>query len=351
MRNFRMVLAVLLFLVSITFAKGTVNSSDKSLEWKLLVFTELGFEYVDNSYFSTTSTQDNIWNQEVKEIGELELGFQFKPHKKIKLKVEVEFDKHSPQPKFKDFWLAFNLKSKQKVKLGYFKNQFGQFFNTQKQSRLGLNRTLVHDFVRTTMIMERDLGLEYRKSFRKQGEGLGLSIKTSLDASKNFFTNPSVDFETKSFLFKIDYVGVLSQRKEYDLSSYNQLASFSGGYQLGSVLKRLPTYEVVNEVFMGDNVASNLRYEILDLIERKYFVALEQKHSLGVGYDYRFLKGMQYVLGASMLNPSSLRNFEMISGVNLHLTKSSSLIWKSELLWRFLSHEGFTVASSVQFFL
>lgn len=351
MRSFWLVFVVLFLCGPIVFSQNMVDSSLKKIEWKLLAFTELGFEYIDNSYFSTISTQDNIWNQEIKEVGEFELGFQFKPQKKMKVKVEIEFDKNSPQPKFKDFWIGFNLKSKQKVKMGYFKNQMGRFFNTSKKQRLGLNKTMAHDFISTTMVMERDVGLEYQKSFKKKGSGARFRFKISADAAKNIFTNPSMSFTIGPFLTKVDYIGILSERKEYDLSLYNQLAGLSTVYESGRVLQNLASYKLVNELFVGDNFTENLRNETLGVSENEQFMIVEQKHSVGTSHDLLFLKASQYILGVSLLNPSELRNLEVVSGLNLHLNESSSLIWKSELLWRLISREGFTVASSVQFIL
>lgn len=342
---------ILLFFFAISFAEASGLSSFNHLKWKLIANTELGFEYIDNSYFSTNSTQDNIWNQEFKEVGDLELGFKFNPQKKIKLKIELKLDKNSPQPKIKDFWVDFNLKSKQNLKLGYFKNQLGRSFNTSKKIRLGLNKTYGQELIKTALVMERDFGVQYLNSFRKSEQGFSLGLKGSVDASKNIFGNPSLSFQTNSLLLKADYVGVLSDRKEYSLSLYNNLGSLASEFWIGETLKNLPAYKVLNEVLGGDNVNANFKSQIMGEENRDYFFVLEQKHSLAVKHELSFLKASQYVIGFSMLNPSSMRYFESIGGLNLHLTETSSLIWKSELLWRFLSKEGFTVASSLQFFL
>jgi hypothetical protein len=320
-------------------------------QWNLSAFTELGFEYIDNSYFSTTATQENIWNQEVKEVAKAELGFLFKPHKKMKLKFEVEFDRNDPQPKMKDFWLKINLKSKQKVKLGYFKNQWGRLHNTSKKKRLSLHKTGGQQFVKSSWVMERDLGVEYFKSFKQDGEGFSLSARGSADGSKNIFQNSSLKYDRQSFTLKLDYMGVLSEKKEYSLRLLNQLAAISTEFWKGKLLESLPRYQWVSEVFAGDDVSENLKSAIWGVDEKKYFVVLEQRHSLGLLHDFSFLKASQFVLGVSMLNPHHLRHFESVAGVNLHLTSSSSLIWKTEFLRRFVSQEGFTLSSSLQFFL
>jgi hypothetical protein len=351
MRFYKLIFTMFLFFGAMGFAEESGLSSFNNLKWKLIANTELGFEYIENSYFSTSSTQDNIWNQEVKELGELELGFKFKPQKKIKLKVELKFDKNYPQPKMKDFWVDFNLKSKQNVKLGYFKNQLGRSFNTSKKTRLGLNKTYGQELVKTALVMERDFGIQYLNSFRKSEQRFSFGLKGSIDASKNIFGNPSLSFQTNSLLFKADYVGVLSERKEYSLSLYNNLGSLASEFWIGEILKNLPTYKLLNEFLGGDNVNANFKSQIMGEENRDYFFVLEQKHSLAVKHELSFLKASQYVIGFSMLNPSSMRNFESIGGLNLHLTEASSLVWKSELLWRFLSKKGFTVASSLQFFL
>ncbi|MDB9744225.1 hypothetical protein OAA91_01720 [Fibrobacterales bacterium] len=347
----KLILGLLFICLTNISAASEKNSDLKYVDWQLLAFSELGFRYIDNSYFSTISTQENIWNQEIKEVGKFELGFQFKPQKKIKLKLEVEFDRNSPQPELNDFWMNLNLKSKQGVKIGYFKNQLGHYFNTSKKKRLSLNKTIGQQYVRTTLIMERDFGVEYRKSFSKNNEGLGLRLKGSVDGSKNLFVNPSLSYDGGFYALKSAYVGVLSERKEYGLRAYNQVGVVSLGLNAGSVLGHLPKYQLISEVFAGDNVSSNIHNQILGAYEREYVFVLEQKQSLAIGHDFRFLKASQYLLGVSMINPDSFNYLEGMSGVNLHMTESSSLIWKSELLWRFLLQEGFTVASSVQFFL
>ncbi len=176
----------------IAFIVTTFSYSEAKGNYKTKIkqngVAEIGLRY-DDKGMRLGNSGSWIKSNEFSRIGNIEVDLKFIPFKNNYLAFDVEYELGLPTVNIEKLYLAFLLKKRNIIKIGYMKKKFGLESIIGKSDRKTIDKSAVYEYVKSFNIYGEDLMLQYqwKKKFNNKLKSIKFWSAIGGDASKKYF--------------------------------------------------------------------------------------------------------------------------------------------------------------------